>query len=292
MGDLTTTKGAGEELKRKYQELDGTSYESKYAGDIAAAVERIKNAGEFNYDSTTDAGYQAAKNQYEKSAQKNMKNTLAASSRLTGGYVNSWGQTAAQQAYDDTMSEAIATLLPQYEQKAYGRYRDGINDNYNQLSVLQGLDATDYGRYSDKLAADQAILNLAATMYDSNRGMDYQKGRDAVADAQWQKTFDRSVYESDRDYEYKVGRDAVADAQWQRDYEAAEDKAIKEAIADGSYFDGWDAGQWESYFARIRNEKNDAAAVEEFNELMKKGYIPTNMISFARSGAYGGMKGH
>ena len=222
MADLTTTKGAGDALKKKFEELDGASYESKYAGDIAAAVDKIKNAGEFKYDSTTDAGYQAAKSQYEKSAKKNMKNTMAASTALTGGYINSWGQTAAQQAYDDTMSEAITRLLPQYEQQAYSRHRDGINDNYNQLNMLQGLDATDYGRYADKLAADQAILNLAASMYDSNRG------------------YDRNVFESDRDYGYRERRDAVADAQWRESFDY---QMYRDAVADAQWREGLEASK-------------------------------------------------
>lgn len=183
MADLSTTSAAYDELKKKYDTVENSDYESKYDADISKAVDVIKNAEDFNYDSGKDASYQAAKRQYEKGANQAMKNTLASSAALTGGYNNSWGQTAAQQAYDDIMRDVASTLLPQYEEKAYARHQDKINQNYNLVSLLSGLDDRDYARYSDDLAKEQALLNLAASIYDTNRGYDYQKERDAYNDA-------------------------------------------------------------------------------------------------------------
>ena len=53
----------------------------------------------------------------------------------------------------------------------------------------------------------------------------------------------------------------------------------------------WDAGDWEGYFATIRNTKSKAAAEEELNRMTKAGLIPTKMVTYAAIGARGSL-GH
>jgi hypothetical protein len=83
--------------------------------------------------------------------------------------------------------------------------------------------------------------------------------------------------------------------QWDADTEAAY-MAVYGAEppkgTDASLYEGWDAGTWEGYFARIREEESAAAAEEELNNLISKGLIPKNMVSYAASGARGGKTGH
>lgn len=49
----------------------------------------------------------------------------------------------------------------------------------------------------------------------------------------------------------------------------------------------WDALDWESYFAQIRNSEGKSAAEEELEYFTSKGLIPTNMITYAAIGARG-----
>lgn len=53
------------------------------------------------------------------------------------------------------------------------------------------------------------------------------------------------------------------------------------------YYSKFDAGDWQGYFARIREESGQAAAAQELNEFKSKGWIPNNMISYAQIGAKG-----
>ena len=233
MADMSTTSAAYEELMKRYTDVGNSEYESKYQGDIDTTVNEIKNTEDFNYDSSKDASFQAAKSQYEKGANQAMKNTLAASSALTGGYANSWATTAAQQAYDGVMKDIAASLLPQYEEKAYSRHQDKLNQNYNLVSLLSGLDDKDYGRYSDGLTRDQTLLSIAAGIYDNNRNFDYQKERDAVSDAQYaeqfayQKEQDRLAYEQNQ--AAIEAQSAAANAPTNGDY----DGALRAYIAGG-----------------------------------------------------------
>jgi peptidoglycan hydrolase-like protein with peptidoglycan-binding domain len=56
-------------------------------------------------------------------------------------------------------------------------------------------------------------------------------------------------------------------------------------------YSGWDGGDWNSYFAQIRQSEGKAAAEKELNDFIGKGLIPTNMIDLAATGARGSL-GH
>lgn len=59
-----------------------------------------------------------------------------------------------------------------------------------------------------------------------------------------------------------------------------------------SLYSGWTAGDWESYFAQIRQSEGTSAAQEELKYFTSKGYIPQKMVTYAASGARGGKMGH
>ena len=59
-----------------------------------------------------------------------------------------------------------------------------------------------------------------------------------------------------------------------------------------STYAGWTAGDWEGYFAAIRQSEGKAAAEEELRTLTSKGLIPKNMVNYAAIGARGGQMGH
>ena len=59
-----------------------------------------------------------------------------------------------------------------------------------------------------------------------------------------------------------------------------------------AYYSNWTAGDWEGYFAAIRQSEGKAAAEEELKHFTSNGLIPTNMVSYAASGARGGNMGH
>ena len=64
-----------------------------------------------------------------------------------------------------------------------------------------------------------------------------------------------------------------------------------EPVSDPDY-SSWDQGDWEGYFASIRQSEGQAAAEEELRYFTKKGLIPQKMVNYAAIGARGGQKGH
>ena len=66
----------------------------------------------------------------------------------------------------------------------------------------------------------------------------------------------------------------------------------KQPVVETNPYEGWDAGDWEGYFANIRQNEGSEAAQKELNYLNSTGLIPKNMVAAAASGARGGKMGH
>ena len=113
--------------------------------------------------------------------------TYALNNTITGGFASAELSRCNQQA----------ALMAQMEDQDYGRYRDQLSDYYTELGLLTD-DARyqaeqDYGRWADH-------LNFTYGQYSDDRAYDYQTGRDAVADQQWQAQFDEAKRQYDQQY--------------------------------------------------------------------------------------------
>lgn len=144
---------------------------SKYTApeDMSALKEKILNQEEFKYNPAADPTYMNYAKQYAKNAKLGMKDTLGAAAGLTGGYNNSYAQTAAQQVYDSTMQE-LANLIPDLEQNAYGRYRDEIGDDYNQYNLLEGINDDAYTMYQNDVNNKYNEFGIYNDAYRTEQG--------------------------------------------------------------------------------------------------------------------------
>ena len=81
-------------------------------------------------------------------------------------------------------------LYNDMENQEYGRYRDTVSDWTSERDYLANA-------YNNERTHDRSIYdadkNFAYGTWSDDRNYNYQVGRDAVADAQWQATFDEGV---------------------------------------------------------------------------------------------------
>lgn len=197
------TVAQAQQMLHDYMAQKPGAYQSTWQGQMDQLMEQILNRKPFQYDVNSDALYQQYKDQYMLQGQQAMMDTMGQAAALTGGYGNSYAQTAGQQTYqgylqqlNDRIPDLYQLALSKYqmegnalaeqyamvgarEDQAYGRYRDSVSDYYNELNRLYNQYATereyDYGQYID------------------NRNYEYQTGRDAVADQQWQAQYDEAL---------------------------------------------------------------------------------------------------
>lgn len=178
-------------------------FSSTWSDQLSGKIQEYLNMGDFQYDVNRDALYQQLKEQYQTMGSLAAQDTMGQAAALTGGYGNSWAQSAGQQAYHGYLQQLTQQVPELYSmaRSGYDADRQAIMD---QASLMSSMEQQDYQRYQDKLqnyytdlglAADEAN-RLAETEYNrwwNEKQMEYQLERDKVADAWQQKTFDEQV---------------------------------------------------------------------------------------------------
>ena len=173
-----------QELAQKRQALQNPR---TYASQYAKAITDYVNRGKFSYDFNADPIYNQYKDQYTRQGNLAMKDTMGQAAALTGGYGNSYAQTAGQQVYNRYMQN-LNDIVPQLYESAYSRYNQEGQDMLNRASLLGEADNAEYQKLLQdySIAADE--LNTAASLERAYAGdalareqFEYQKAQDEIA---------------------------------------------------------------------------------------------------------------
>lgn len=132
-------------------------YNSPYAPAMQSLMNQLLNPEQFRYDVNADGLYQQIKDSYTKAGKQAMMDTQGQSAALTGGYGNSYGAMAGQQAYQESLGN-LAGMIPELQQLAYQQYLNNEDAKRNNLEALNKLDAQEYARYQDDIAAYMEML--------------------------------------------------------------------------------------------------------------------------------------
>lgn len=207
------------------------AYTSANQSALTDTLTKLQNRKSFSYDPNSDPLYQSYRDTYTQQGRQAMMDTVGKAASLTGGYGNSYAQTAGQQTYQGYLTGLNDQLSSLY-QTALSKYQQEGTDLYNQYSLLADQENRDYSRYRDTVSdwnteTDRLYntylnerdydynrytndQNFAYNQYVDDRNYAYQQARDAVSDAQWQQSYD-----------YQKSRDAVSDQQWQTQFDEA-----------------------------------------------------------------------
>ena len=134
-------------------------YRNAYQPAMQAAMNSLLNAKPFQYDVNADGLYQQIKDGYIKQGRQAMMDTMGQSAALTGGYGNSYGVTAGNQAYQESLGN-LAGIIPELAQLAYSQYLQGQDDTRNNLEAMYKLENSEYQRWlADANAYQNALKN-------------------------------------------------------------------------------------------------------------------------------------
>lgn len=172
-----------------FTDNEAPRYESNYSDVVKQSLSDILNRKEYSYNAENDELFSKYKTIYTEGGKRAMQDTMGNAALLTGGYGNTYGTVAGQQAYNSYM-QALSEKSAELEQRAYNRYRDEENSAYERLNTLLGLESRDYDRYRDTVAD-----------YYDNRQFHYNQEQDRLAQANREYEKNRDAYESDRKYE-------------------------------------------------------------------------------------------
>ena len=182
-------------------------YDKKYASMADDAMNRILNRKDFEYDMNADALYNQYKDQYIRSGKRAMQDTIAANNQAAGAYGNTYGVTAASQAYQNYLL-GLNDKIPELYALAESRYNKEGEDLYNKYGLLSGRDETEYGRQGDLVSqaqndrnyyynAESDSYNRDYNAWGNDRDFGYNGYRNGISDNQWQSQFDESKRQYD-----------------------------------------------------------------------------------------------
>lgn len=174
-------------------------YESPWQARLDETMEKILNREPFAYDLGSDALYRMYRDQYTQLGRQAMQDTMGVAAAMTGGYSNSYAQSAGQQAYQGYLQQ-LGEQIPALYQLALQTYQQQGDSLRENLSLLQQQENQDYQRYRDAASDYQSLYNRYADTRDheyrawaDSRDFTYQQQRDEIEDEQWQKEFNEAV---------------------------------------------------------------------------------------------------
>ena len=198
----------------KVKELEGSKpadYVSKYGDQIQALLDKILNRDPFKYDFNADPMYQMYKDRYLQQGRMAMQDTMGDAAALTGGYGNSYAATAGQQAYQSYL-QGLNDRIPGLRDFAYNAWLNEGDRMRSNLSILQGLEDTDYARYRDKVGDYRDELTYYYNRFGDMTDREYNRYlNDASA---WEKDRDYwfNKWTWEQDFNYKTAAAAAAAA--------------------------------------------------------------------------------
>lgn len=192
------------------------AYQSPWQSGINDIVQQMLNREKFSYDLNGDALYQQLKDQYMMQGRQAMMDTMGQAAAMTGGYGNSFAQTAGQQTYQGYLQQ-LNDRVPDLYQMALDKYQMEGQGLMNQYSILGDQEEQDYGRYRDQMSDYYTELGRLTEdaryreemdygRWADDRNFQYQRDRDQVADQQWQAAFDEDKRRYDQQYEQSLNK--------------------------------------------------------------------------------------
>lgn len=296
-------------------------YGGTYDSQLEDIYNQIVNRDKFSYDINSDMLYQQYKDQYVNMGQLAMRDTMGQAAALTGGYGSTYSQSAGQQQYDaylqqlnDVVPELYGMALDQYNAEGdqlrsqyamlgdmrdteYGMYQDELSDYWRNVSYLQGQADDAYDRGID---AENRAYNRLMELITSSGYTPTEEEIAAAGLTQDQINYFLTAWNySNPDLAYQQGN---ISAEQYHSITGKYPAGYTTGGGMGGYwgggggpgkasgtidfdYSGFDAGDWESYFARIRNSEGVAAAETELDILRNK--IPRDMLVYAGIGARG-----
>ena len=167
--------GLTDEIKKQESDIKNIGgFKGTYSEQIDKKVADYLGRDKFNFNPNNSSTYQQIRNQYLGDGKRAMEDTLANGALLTGGYNNSAAQVAAQQTYNDYV-KGVTDYIPKLEAEAYERHLNEGNQMLADINLMKGLDDSEYGKYIDDLNQKYQMLSHLTGMQQNYANLDANK---------------------------------------------------------------------------------------------------------------------
>ena len=219
------TQAAKDKVTEYESQIPTGDYKGTYSEQVGKLVSDYLGRDKFNYNPNSDSTYQQMRDSYLSTGKKAMQDTIGNATALSGGNNNSSAQVAAQQVYQN-YAKGVTDAIPTLEQNAYNRYQAEGNQQLQNINLLQNLDDSEFSRYQAKLQNIQNFLNYYNGKYQGEQARDQANFNNEYNLWNTKVNVGQSDYWNQANMDYQIGRDQVADQQYreQMDYQIGRDK--------------------------------------------------------------------
>ncbi len=171
------------------------------------------NYEDFSYDVNSDPAYNQYKQIYKKQGKEAMEDTVGNTSALTGGYANSYAQTAGNIAYNKQLDK-LNNVIPELYSAAYSKYEDELNRLESKLGYLSDKNEAEYSKYLDAYNFYTDEVNALRDLYLAEYANDME-----IQESEWESAYKIAMKEqqkaiSDAEIGYKYYAANLAQAQF------------------------------------------------------------------------------
>ena len=286
---------AAQQNLQNVQQQKPQSYSSKWSGALDNILQQIQGAGEFKYSLDGDGLFQSYKDMYTQKAKQGAQDTMGVAAGLTGGYGNSWAQSAGAQAYQQNLLPLYDKAM-EFAKMAQDRYNADRADKYNQLSALQGMEESDYGRYRDLMSDYNADLDRARedARYEDETG--YGRYKDMLNYWQNQAAAENADYQAGQEMDYRYNSlDEQARqynesmAENQRQFNASMEQNAQQFVETNKL--DWanleeKQRQFDANLTEEQRQYNQDYAMQLCSAILANGQIPSNELLIAAGLSY------
>ena len=187
-----------------------TGYQSPYSLMMSNIMQQIVNPQGFNYEFNADPMFQAYSDMYTQQGKQASLDAQAQAAALTGGYGNSYGAAAGNQAYQQWLTQLYDKGMELYD-RAYDRYKNDWNQTLQQYDVLNAADQQGYNQWLNNLNYWTQLGQAENQDYYNAQNLTLSQQEQAMQQAlqQWQmQNGDQQLALQQQQFEYAQAQDA------------------------------------------------------------------------------------
>lgn len=180
------------------------AYQSQFQTGIDDLASQIQNRDKFKYDVNADALYQQVLQNYLQQGQQAMMDTMGQAAAMTGGYGNSFAQTAGQQVYNQHLTQ-LNEIIPELSQMAFDRYSQEGQNLLAMYDLYMNRENQEYGRHQDSVNRWMQENAMAESKYNTEYDRawnEYLTGRNEAL----------SMWQDDKNMAYNMWQQNKQDA--------------------------------------------------------------------------------
>ncbi|MBR4726612.1 MAG: hypothetical protein IK080_01860 [Clostridia bacterium] len=167
--------GDGSSYKKRQttQPAQDTSFSSSWSDRIEDLYHQIEGR-KFSYNQQDDPLYQQYRSMYEQNAKLAMQDTVGQVSAMTGGYGNSYAQTAGQAVYNQHMGQMNEKAL-ELRNAALNEYQMEGDKLLQMYSISGDMYNREYNEYRDSVSDQHWAQEFAENQRQFNENLAWEK---------------------------------------------------------------------------------------------------------------------